>query len=102
MSKVRLEVEIPDEIAGTQLEQKFLAAAQQLIQEQTVVRLFEQGDVSSGYAADLLGMSRHDFIQLLANRGVSFFNYKPEELRQEIENAERAYTSSDAERTNHP
>lgn len=89
MSKVRLEVEIPDEIAGTQLEQKFLAAAQQLIQEQTVVRLFEQGDVSSGYAADLLGISKHDFIQLLAKRGVPFFNYKSEELRQEIENAEQ-------------
>jgi len=97
MSKVQLEVEIPDTIRGTQLEEKFVTAAQQVVQERTVIRLFEQGDISSGYAADLLGMNKHDFIQLLAKQGVPFFNYSPEEWEQELKNVERVKARLDAE-----
>ncbi len=98
MSKVQLEVEIPDTIQGTQLEEKFIAAAQQVIQERTVIRLYEQGDISSGYAASILGMSKHDFIQLLARQGVPFFNLNPEEWEQELQNVERVKAQLDAER----
>jgi len=98
MSKVQLEVEIPDTMRGTQLEEKFVTAAQQVIQERTVIRLYEQGDISSGYAADILSMSKHDFIQLLAKQGVPFFNLSPEEWEQELRNAERAQAQLEAER----
>lgn len=97
MSKVNLEVEIPDKIQGTQLEGKFVAAAQQVIQERSVIRLFEQGEVSSGYAADMLGMTKHDFIQLLAKYNVPFFNMTPEEWEQEVENMKRVMAQLESE-----
>ena len=38
--------------------------------EDAVVKLFEVGRISSGYAASLLGMTRRDFLEFLQKRGV--------------------------------
>ncbi len=86
MSKVAFEIEVPNVLRGTPLEHKFVEAAQQIIQERTVIRLFEQGEVSSGYAASLLGLTKHDFIQLLSKNNVPFFNFTDEEWQDELVN----------------
>jgi predicted HTH domain antitoxin len=86
MSKVAFEIEVPNMLRGTPLEDKFVEAARQIIQEQTVIRLFEQGEVSSGYAASLLGVTKHDFIQLLSKNNVPFFNFTDEEWQDELAN----------------
>jgi predicted HTH domain antitoxin len=86
MSKVNIQIEVPEELHGTELEEKFLSAAQELLQEQVVLRLFEKGEISSGYAAHLLGMSRYDFIELLGKRRIPLINYgSKEEVEQEFQ-----------------
>ncbi|MDS4026466.1 MAG: UPF0175 family protein [Candidatus Contendobacter sp.] len=51
------------------------------------VKLFEMGKLSSGYAAQLAGIGRVDFILSLSRYGVTYLNYPPEELEQDIANA---------------
>lgn len=51
------------------------------------VKLFEMGKLSSGYAAQLAGIGRVDFILSLSKYGVAYLNYPPEELEQDIANA---------------
>ena len=98
MSTVTLEVEVPGALHGTPLEGKFVEAAQQIIKERSVIRLFEQGEVSSGYAASLLGLTKHDFIQLLAKHNVPFFNFTDEEWQEELENVAYADAQLKAEK----
>jgi predicted HTH domain antitoxin len=102
MSKIVFEVEVPNAIHGTQLEAKYLDAAQKLFQEQTVVRLFEQGDISSGYAAEMLGITKQEFIKLLSKHGVSFFNFTDDEWRNELENVARVQAQLEAENRTQP
>lgn len=54
----------------------------------SLVKLFEMGKVSSGVAAKVLGISRLDFLELLAKYNVSMLgNLSPNDLTEEIENA---------------
>lgn len=54
----------------------------------SLVKLFELGKVSSGTAAKVLGLSRLDFIELLAKYKVSpFAQYDIDDLRDDIANA---------------
>jgi predicted HTH domain antitoxin len=53
-----------------------------------IISLFCEGHISSGKAAQLLNISRMDFINLLSSRGISFPNYTQEELREELDAAE--------------
>lgn len=49
-----------------------------------VLRLVQEGIVSQGKAAELLGMSRMDFLDLMAAHGIPAINYPVEDLRQEL------------------
>ena len=51
-------------------------------------KLYELGKLTLEQAADLAGYSKETFMELLADYGVSFFNYSPEELDEDIKNAE--------------
>lgn len=51
-------------------------------------KLYELGKLSLGQAAELVGYSKETFMELLVDYGVSFFNYPPEELDEDIKNAE--------------
>jgi predicted HTH domain antitoxin len=44
-----------------------------LAQEALLIKLFQQGEVSAGYAARVLGISRRAFLDLLGQFGVSMF-----------------------------
>lgn len=50
-------------------------------------KLYEMGKLTLGLAAELVGYSKETFMGLLADYGVSFFNYSPEELDEDIKNA---------------
>lgn len=50
-------------------------------------RLYEQGKLSLGQAAELAGYSKRTFMELLANYNVSVFNYDEQELENDIRNA---------------
>ena len=87
MSKVKLEIEVPGAIEGTRLKEKFLSTAQRLIQEQTVLRLYQEGEISTGKGAEMLGLPLYDFIKLLGQHQISIFNLTEEELAQDVKNA---------------
>jgi predicted HTH domain antitoxin len=54
----------------------------------SLVKLFEMGKVSSGVAAKVLGISRLDFLELLAKYNVSMLGQlNSTDLTEEIENA---------------
>jgi len=54
----------------------------------SLVKLFELGKVSSGVAAKVLGLSRLDFLELLAKYNVSVLGaYDTEDLNDDIANA---------------
>lgn len=52
-------------------------------------KLYEMGKLSLGQAAKLAGYSKGTFMELLAEHGVSIFDYSPDELDQDLENAKR-------------
>ena len=97
MSKIQLELEVPDEVK--QIEDEFRAAAQESLLQATALRLFEKGLISSGYGAAMLGITRWDFIQLLGKHGIPFFNYgAEEEIEQELQAVAEERTRLDQER----
>lgn len=50
-------------------------------------RLYEKGKLSLGQAAELVGLSKRAFMEILGNYGVSIFNYSSDDLDRDIENA---------------
>lgn len=50
-------------------------------------KLYEQGKLSMGQAAELAGYSKRTFMELLAKYNVSVFNYEAQELENDIRNA---------------
>ena len=52
-------------------------------------KLYDMGKLSLGQAAELAGYSKRTFMELLADYGVSIFNYSPDELDQDLKNAQR-------------
>lgn len=49
------------------------------------IKLFEEGKVSLGYAAEMAGYTKRTFIELLGKRGIPVINYSPEDLEREVE-----------------
>ena len=50
-------------------------------------RLYERGKLSLGQAAELAGLSKRTFAELLGTYGVSLFNYPPSDLKRDVKNA---------------
>lgn len=50
-------------------------------------RLYEKGKLSLGQAAELAGLSKELFMEILSNYGVSVFNYPSSDLDRDVENA---------------
>jgi predicted HTH domain antitoxin len=50
-------------------------------------KLYEDGTLSSGQAADLAGLSKRTFIELLGKYGVSVFSTSIDDLESDIANA---------------
>lgn len=52
-------------------------------------KLYELGKLTLGQGAEMVGYSKETFMELLADYGVSFFNYSADELDEDIKNAHR-------------
>ena len=50
-------------------------------------RLYEQGKLTLGQAAEIAGLSKRSFAELLGKYGVSIFNYPAEDLTHDLRNA---------------
>lgn len=46
-----------------------------------------KGKLSIGQAAEMVGYSKETFMELLADRGVAFYTYLPEEIEEDVTNA---------------
>lgn len=54
------------------------------LRELAVVELFREGRLSSGKAAEILGMERVEFFALLHALHVPFLDQDPDELRRDV------------------
>jgi predicted HTH domain antitoxin len=72
-----LTVQIPDSLKMNDFELKMMIAS----------KLFEDGKLSSGQAAEIVGLSKRSFVELLGKYNVSLFGYDYEELEEDLENA---------------
>ncbi|MEW6096853.1 MAG: UPF0175 family protein [bacterium] len=76
------QVEMPDEVLavlGTTKQQ-----LSQKLKELAALKLFQEGKISSGKASELVGISRMEFIEVLAKNNIPFFRQTPDELAEDI------------------
>lgn len=66
-----IEIEYPEDVLEGGVDEEQVRA---LAREAFFVRLYERGLISSGRAAQALGMTRWDFLDLLGRYGVSLFD----------------------------
>lgn len=59
------------------------------VRELTVMGLYRRGAISGGKAAELLGLSRLDFIHRAAAVGIPYFNWDQEQLDVELASVDR-------------
>ncbi|MBU1678211.1 MAG: UPF0175 family protein [Bacteroidetes bacterium] len=50
-------------------------------------KLYEQGKLTLGQAAELVGLSKRTFAELLGTYGISLFNYPASDLSKDVINA---------------
>ncbi|MFN8358931.1 MAG: UPF0175 family protein [Candidatus Kapaibacterium sp.] len=50
-------------------------------------KLYEQGKLTLGQAAELVGVSKRTFVELLARYDVSIFNYPASDLSSDVHHA---------------
>ncbi len=72
-----LKLNIPDSIDMTDHEIAITLAA----------RLYQNGKLSLGQAADLAGLSKSTFADLLGKYNVSIFNFPASDLERDVKNA---------------
>lgn len=70
-----LEIILPENINFTHLDLKMSMAS----------KLFEQGRISSGQGAAIVGVSKREFIEMLGKYDVSIFGYDESELEKDVE-----------------
>ncbi len=69
-----VELKLPDNVKITDAEVRMIVAA----------RLFDVGELSSGQAAELAGITKREFIESVGRYGVSIFQYSAEELERDM------------------
>jgi len=72
-----LTINIPDNLDLNDREAKMLLAT----------RLFEKGKLSLEQAAELVGLSKRTFLEILSDYGVSPFNYSVSDVDNDLINA---------------
>ena len=72
-----LQLKIPDSVEKNDNELSMIIAS----------KLFEDGTLSAGQAAELAGISKRTFLELLGKYGVSVFSTSVEDLESDISNA---------------
>ncbi|MFN4253611.1 MAG: UPF0175 family protein [Saprospiraceae bacterium] len=72
-----LEIKLPDTLDLDEKETLLLLAT----------RLYEKGKLSLGQAAEMAGLTKWAFAELLGFYGVSIFNYPASDLTRDVKNA---------------
>jgi len=86
MDKVTISLDLPRDLLGaldipqTQLEVR--------MRELIALELFREGRISSGKGAEILGVSKMEFIQRLKQHNITYFTESAEELAADVKNIE--------------
>jgi len=72
-----IKLQIPDEVDLKECDFSMIIAS----------KLYEDGELSSGQAAKIAGLSKRAFIELLGRYGVSVFSTSLSDLKSDIANA---------------
>lgn len=59
--------------------------ASEAAKEFIVLGMYQEGRISGGKAAELLGMTKRGFISFLARKGLNYFQLTPDEWQEEVE-----------------
>jgi predicted HTH domain antitoxin len=69
-----LEITLPESVQLSEFDIKMTLAA----------KLYEDGTLSGGQAAELVGISKRSFLEQLGKYGVSIFGYTADELKEDL------------------
>ena len=69
-----VEFDLPDTLLLNGSDLKMILAA----------KLFDMGELSSGQAAKMVGITRREFLESVGKYGVSIFQYSAEELKRDL------------------
>ena len=72
-----IKIKIPDSVELSDYDFSMMIAA----------KLYEDGKLSSGQAADMVGLTKRAFIEILGKYGVSLFSNSMDDLHSDIANA---------------
>jgi len=61
------------------------------LKELSILELYRRKEISSGKAAELLGMERFEFVRYASRLGIPFFDMSKEELERDLDAAKRIY-----------
>lgn len=80
---ITVELELPRDLLGALevVEHELGPELKRLI----ALRLFQEERISSGKAAELLGLSKAEFIDLLGRHGIAHFTETPGEVEAQVE-----------------
>ena len=61
------------------------------LKELSILELYRRKEISSGNAAELLGMERFEFVRYASRLRIPFFDMSKEELERDLDAAKRIY-----------
>jgi predicted HTH domain antitoxin len=61
------------------------------LKELSILELYRRKEISSGKAAELLGMERFEFVRYASRLGIPFFDISKQELQRDLKTAKRIY-----------
>ena len=63
----------------------------QRLRELSILELYRRKEISSGKAAELLGMQRFEFVRYASRLGIPFFDMSKEELERDLKALRKIY-----------
>ena len=87
MNTVSVNISLPRDLLGA-LDVPDVRVERRL-RELIAFELVREGRISTGKGAEMLGISKWAFIQLLAQRGIDYFTETPEELADQVADLQR-------------
>jgi predicted HTH domain antitoxin len=95
MTTLSVRLELPRDLLGA-LDVAEVHIAGRL-RELIALELYREGRISAGKGAELLGLSKRAFVDLLAQQGINYFSESPEELAEQVADLERLLSASGQE-----
>jgi predicted HTH domain antitoxin len=86
--KIQFEWELPDDVFGEGFQEEMFVVK---VKEEAAMHLLKERRISQGKAAELLGISRHDLVDLMAHYEIPVIEMSPEELQQEFQRADAIF-----------